>query len=233
MKHPFSEEIEGQIEIVAKEEYPNEICGFIMDDKFVQMKNIADDPVKDFRIDEREYLKYKKKIKAIIHSHADYAHLSKTDMIQQVASALPWGVAFVDKGYYEGMVYFGDQLSPYPLKERQFIHGVFDCYGLIRDYIRKKTGKIVRNYPRDNYWWEKEPSMFKTLYKEAGFEYIDQSQAKEGDVFFMQLRAPVVNHSGIYLGNGRILHHLYGKLSREEPMERWMKYITDWVRYLG
>ena len=66
---------------------------------------------------------------------------------------------------------------------------------------------------------------------ENGFDYIDQTQAKEGDCFFMQLRADVVNHCGIYLGNGQILHHLYGRLSREEPLGRWTKYITDWVRY--
>jgi proteasome lid subunit RPN8/RPN11 len=232
MKHPFSEKIEGQIEIIVKEEYPNEICGFIIDDEFIQMKNIAEDPVRDFRIDEKEYLRYKKKIKAIIHSHADYPHLSKTDMVQQIATALPCGVAFVDKGYYEGMVYFGDQVIPYPLKERQFIHGVFDCYSLVRDYYRIERNVAIPIFPRDNFWWEKDPSLLKDHCEEAGFDYIDESQAKEGDVFFMQLRAPVINHSGIYLGNGEIIHHLYNKLSRQEPLGRWTKYITDWLRYV-
>lgn len=233
MEHPFGKKIEGQIRIAAMKRYPNEMCGFIIGDDFVEMENIAEDPVQDFRIDEKEYLRKRKTIKSIIHSHADFPHLSKTDMRQQIASKLPWGVAFLIKGVYMGMLYFGDQVEPYPLKERQFVHGAWDCYGLLRDYFRIERNATIPIFPRDDGWWDKEPSMLKDGCIEAGFQYIDMKQAVEGDIFFMQLRAPVVNHCGIYLGEGQILHHLYGRLSREEPLGRWTKYITDWLRFVG
>ena len=233
MEHPFGEIVETKIKIISMDKYPNEICGFVINDEFVEMVNKAEDTIKDFRIDEKEYIRNKKNIQAIIHSHCDYPHLSKTDMQQQIATALPWGVAFLQKGYYEGMMYFGDQVEPYPLKERQFVHGAWDCYGLLRDYHKIHKGVTIPIYPRDNKWWETSPSMLKDNCEAAGFKYIDESEAVEGDVFFMMLRSKVVNHCGIYLGGEKILHHLYGALSREDQIGRWRKYITDFLRYKG
>jgi len=43
----------------------------------------------------------------------------------------------------------------------------------------------------------------------------------------------VLNHGGIYLGNGLGLHHLTTRLSRQESLPRWRKYIRKVLRYSG
>lgn len=53
-------------------------------------------------------------------------------------------------------------------------------------------------------------------YAEAGF-YSHASELQAGDVILMQYRADEINHAGIYLGNGKMLHHMYGQLSGEVP----------------
>lgn len=37
-----------------------------------------------------------------------------------------------------------------------------------------------------------------------------------GDVIVMQVRAPVPNHAGVYIGDGLMLHHLYNRLSSRD-----------------
>ena len=66
---------------------------------------------------------------------------------------------------------------------------------------------------------------------EAGFDYIDERELKEGDVVFMKIKADVVNHSAIYLGKSWIVHHLYGRLSNKEPINKWRSFITGYLRY--
>jgi hypothetical protein len=36
-------------------------------------------------------------------------------------------------------------------------------------------------------------------------------------MILMQIRSPVTNHAGIYLGDGQMLHHLHGRLSETVP----------------
>jgi len=35
-------------------------------------------------------------------------------------------------------------------------------------------------------------------------------------VIVMQVRAPVPNHAGVYIGDGLMLHHLYNRLSSRD-----------------
>ncbi|WP_426771025.1 NlpC/P60 family protein [Enterobacter cloacae complex sp. 379K3] len=38
-----------------------------------------------------------------------------------------------------------------------------------------------------------------------------------GNAILMQYKAEEINHAGIYLGDGKMLHHMYGKLSEAVP----------------
>lgn len=44
-----------------------------------------------------------------------------------------------------------------------------------------------------------------------------KDEPKRGDIILMNIRSKVPNHAAVYLGNGQMLHHLHGKLSRTEP----------------
>ncbi len=230
MKHPFPDKIVREAQIYAQSKYPEEACGFILEDKFLPVKNVADNKKEDFKITQKEFLKYNGLIKAIVHSHADYPHLSKADMESQIRTALPWGVIMLTQGAVEHTIFFGEDII-YPLIGRPFIHGVWDCFSLARDYYRSIKGYDIKEYPRENLWWNKDPSMLENGYLEAGFDYVNESQIREGDGIFMKIRADVINHSGVVLKNGLMLHHLYNKLSRREPLNRWRKYICGYLRY--
>lgn len=39
------------------------------------------------------------------------------------------------------------------------------------------------------------------------------NELQYGDFILMQIESNTVNHAAIYIGNGEILHHLYGRLS--------------------
>jgi len=231
MKEYFDKQIVRQAELHAQAEYPKEACGFILDKYYHPIVNVAEDPVNDFKIRQEEYLKFNGEVRAIMHSHADYPHLSKQDMISQIKTAIPWGIVFLHNGAVQHTLFWGDQLEPQDLVGRPFIHGLYDCYSIVRDYWRLK-GYDVMQFPRDNLWWEKDPSMLENLCHECGFDFIDESKAREGDVIFMKIQAPVVNHSAILLKDGLIVHHLYDQLSRREPINRWRQNITGYLRYI-
>jgi len=229
MKQYFDKVSVMKAEHYAISKFPEEACGFITHDDFIPCENIADDKVKNFKIDKYEYFKYHDQIQCIVHSHANYPHLSAADMEGQIRSNLPWGLILLNNGKVQHTVFWGDMLEPEELIGRPFIHGLFDCYGVVRDYWRAK-GYWIKDFPRDNLWWETQPSMLEDNCRDAGFDFIDESEVKNGDVVFMKVVADVVNHSGIYLGDGLILHHLYNRLSRTEPLNRWRKFVTGYLR---
>lgn len=232
MKKYFDEVLIDKAVKHCQSVWPDEGCGFIVKDDFLPMENVSNEKILAFEIDPHEYIKYAKDIKCIIHSHDNFPHASKKDMLQQIASNIPWGIVFLINKAVEQVAFFGDQIEPQDLIGRPFVHGIYDCYSLLRDYYRTK-GRTIPIFPRDNLWWERNPSMLLDGFIEAGFEEIDTSEIREGDVFFAQVCANVVNHSGIILKDGIILHHLYGRLSRREPIYSWKKFISGYYRYNG
>lgn len=57
----------------AKEEFPNECCGLLVDNKIVRCKNVSNNKKELFEIDIREYLSASKigTINAYYHSHTE------------------------------------------------------------------------------------------------------------------------------------------------------------------
>jgi len=70
--------------------YPYESCGFIIDDKYYPQINIADSPIRDFKIADRDYIKYHGKIDAVVHSHINCEFASGADFRQQACMDIPW-----------------------------------------------------------------------------------------------------------------------------------------------
>jgi cell wall-associated NlpC family hydrolase len=179
---------------------------------------------------------------------------SAGDMEQQATMGLPWGlVTVIDKTSHETVLWWGDSLPVAPLVSRPFVHGIFDCYSAIRDSYRRDEFGFVREYynvpsitlpdfPRDFAWWHDRDdagnlrvpqNLYLDNFAAAGFVPVGRDEARAGDVFLAQIRAPVVNHGGVYLGDGTWLHHPRGRLSVREPVSRWLEYVTHFLRYEG
>ena len=226
---------------------PQEACGLIAAGAYVPCRNIAKDPKNDFLVDPEDQLRAGKlgAIEAVIHSHVNQRikSLSKNDMTGQQEMKIPWGVVFVKSGLCSDPVFFGDQVDPAPLEGREFIHGIFDCWTLVRDWFRVKKVATLPNPPRGWGWWEEKEG--KNLYFEGialgapgwnnhPFEDARDLQAlKEGDILFASIRSERINHAAIYLGDGRILHHLVGTCSRVEPLGESVKHIRHICRHEG
>tara|TARA_R100001086_G_scaffold236302_1_gene159677 strand:+ start:144 stop:887 length:744 start_codon:yes stop_codon:yes gene_type:complete len=229
------------------EKYPEEACVFITPDGVVKVDNIHSEPESNFKIDQSTFVGLNENALAFIHSHPDwYPVPSERDMRSQISSAIPWGIISVTKGQVcSDITWFGDQVPITELKGRPFVHGVTDCYAIIRDWMRLERKITIPDFPRDWEWWMKGQNLYMDGFAKAGYSIVPQEQIQDegpatGDVFFASIgrNVKVINHGGIYTGNGLGLHHItsekpydVSRLSFEEPVQRWLKYINMWVRY--
>lgn len=222
----------------ARAEYPREACGFVVGGEYLPQANTADDPSSDFAVAQTAYLGLAGRIEAVIHSHPAQAgeHVcpSSADMRAQMSMAVPWGIVPVVEGEPGEPFFWGDSLPIRPLVGRPFVHGVWDCYGLIRDYYRLEGVGTLPQIPRDDEWWAAGGDLYaEGLRSTPGLRLIERTDVRPGDMIFFKIRSTRTNHAGIYLGDGLILHHLHGRLSGREEVSRWMRFATHFARYEG
>lgn len=210
-----SDKIKQQLKELTIAAYPKECCALITDDTVVPIKNISARPSDGFvmcpielanALDEHTPI-------AIFHSHPDdTAHPSEHDIVRmsRADDPLPWVImSWPD---YDMTVTQPQQ--PAKLIGREFVHGVQDCYTLVQDFYSSKLGITLSEYHRDDEWWEKGQDLYLDNYEAEGFYEVALKDIQFGDFILMQVESNKVNHAGVYIGDGKILHHLYGRLSQ-------------------
>lgn len=229
----------------AIERYPHEACGLIVDGVYRPYRNLHPEPETAFRMSPQAWVAAARRgeIQAVVHSHVNgSAEPSAADIQGQIDSNVPWVIVLTDGEVAGDPWAWGDGLQPPPLIGRQFRHGPSgtdgkgDCYALIRDWYRQERGVVLKDFARDNDWWADGGDLYRQGFAEAGFRPVAPHEAKPGDVFLASLpagggRPGVPHHGGIVLDNSLILHHLPGRYSRREPMGRWRKFVTHFLRY--
>lgn len=235
----------------AREEYPKEACGLIIGSTYKRCENVAADPLQDFMISHEVMQKaiLSNKLNAVVHSHPDGpSYPSARDMQSQLDTDVPWIIAPLNELHDYPLVMWGDQLPIPPILGREFVHGVTDCYSLIRDAFRlgrEKLAKqdvdwpfpphVIPEFPRNDSWWNKsddfEPmDLYAENFGKAGFYEIRAENAREGDVFLCKIKSDKLNHGGVIVGGGMIMHHLPLRLSRREPFGPWSRMSGIWLR---
>lgn len=218
-----------------KQEYPYEGVGLIINDKYYPCDNVAENPENNYVIGVDQYKKMRSigDIQAVVHSHNDYPHISANDMRSQMETLIPYGMFSLKNRTVTRIVWWGDTLEPQQLLNRYFVHGVYDCYGLVRDFFRYHDITLP-NFVRENLWWEKNNTLFEGNFDQCDVVVIDKISIKPGDIILFKIRGTrencSANHCAVYLGDGLILHHLYNKASKIEPIGGWYKMITQCVR---
>lgn len=239
MKIYFDSNIITEWKLDAVDRQPEESCGlFIQYERnypieFCSLPNIAKEREKEFEMDPVLFYKLEKQyeIKAIVHSHTNYPHASKKDMEMQQKMKTPWGIVNFHKGAAREVFFFGDQLPIQDFIGRPFHHGVYDCYGIIRDFYRMCKISMI-DHPRGYRWWNlKGPNLLTEHYKDNGFYRIKENQLQPGDVIFMNIGGNQINHAALYIGENLILHHLVNRLSRREPYTIWQRRSNFIVRH--
>lgn len=217
----------------ARQEYPRESCGVVIaigrKEEYVPCRNLAEGN-DDFKLSAEDYADAEDRgqVVAIVHSHPNASALpSEIDKMACEKSCIPWHILSLNN------VEFGE-LRTYepcgyrpPLIGRQFLHGATDCYAIIRDYYDRELGIALPDFDREDDWWNQGQNLYMDGYKNAGFTPLRNDETLEvGDMIFMQIRSPVVNHAGVFLGKSvlkespnlhqvpdAMLHHMYGMLS--------------------
>lgn len=217
--------------------YPEESCGVIVasgkKDTYIPMQNVLDTPEKrreGFRLGHAELAAAMSKgeVVAYVHSHPNASEKpSEADKVAMESLGVPWVIVstYLDLDG-DGKPTAGNpalhQPTGYeaPLEGRMFYHGVLDCYTLVRDYYKRELGITLPDFEREDRWWESAgESLYLKNFEAAGFVEIgqDMSKAQVGDVFLLELMSSAgPNHAAIYVGDGLILHHCYGRLSCKE-----------------
>jgi proteasome lid subunit RPN8/RPN11 len=244
----------------ARSVYPSESCGLIVGDAYIACENKASDPAKHvadekcacqlcaFVISSDVIVKHHGKIQVVVHSHPNGPLFPSTmDAKQQIASGLVWAMIPLDEDRMGEPVIWGGATPIAPIIGREFVHYTADCYTLIRDCFRLGAEALVEHnvmdwpyqatplpeFPRDDAWWDKSDDFYQTEPTKIGFREIAREEALPGDVFLLSIRAEKLNHGGLLIGDGLILHHLPNRLSRREPANLWVRQAKRWLRWTG
>ncbi|MFW5407750.1 C40 family peptidase [Pectobacterium brasiliense] len=198
----------------AEQSYPKESCGLIIRagraHEYVECVNTHTSPGDEFRIAPDEYAAAEDagEVVAVVHSHPDAtSRPSSRDLAMCEETGLPWVIISWPEGDVRTIVPQGAELE---IKGRPFVHGVWDCYGLIRDWYQRERGITLLNFEREDEWWKNGGDLYRDHYAEAGF-YRHDGPLLPGDVVVMQYMSDVPNHAGVYIGDEKMLHHLYGQ----------------------
>lgn len=231
----------------AEECFPLECCGVIVDDYYVPCRNISQHQ-DQFEIHPEDLASVEDvgQIRAYVHSHPNAsARASELDMLQIELHQKPWVIcAYPDIEFqvYEPCGYQA------PLIGRNYIHGIQDCYSIVRDFYERELGIHLIDFERQDKWWESKEgqSLYLDGFSQAGF--VEVREPQYGDVMLCWVgRTEHVNHAVIWLGgktdfrsedseacigSSIILHHPYGRKSvREVFGQQWQERVEKVVRY--
>lgn len=211
----------------ALADYPREACGLVVvkkgRERYIPCRNLATTASEHFVLSPEDYARADEQgqIVAVVHSHPDVAaRPSEADRVACEASRLPWLIVSIVKGD-DGAPVAGEiaEIEPCgyeaPLVGREFSHGVLDCYTLVQDWYRRELGVELPHFDRPDNWWNTGGDLYMQNFAKA--DCVPASKPmKRGDIILMAIRSRVANHAAVYLGNGLMLHHLYGRLSSRD-----------------
>lgn len=217
----------------AEAEYPREACGLLIvvkgKQRYVPCRNIAATPIENFILHPEDLANAEDvgEVVGVVHSHPDMpATMSQADLVVCEQGELPWYIVSVGRNGCEGEICrYTPTGYAAPLIGRQFSHGVLDCYTLVRDYYAENLGIKLLDFERRDNWWHNGEDLYMRQFADAGFVVVnDGLQLHDGII--MQVRSPVANHAGVYIGDGQMIHHMYGRLSTRDVYNGYFQEVT-------
>ncbi len=213
----------------AKDEFPKECCGLVAVVKgrrrYFPCRNIAQTPDEHFVLDGWHEVEDKGEIVAVCHSHpVTNPRPSEADRVACEKSGLPW---FIVNPKTEGWGYCEPGGFELQYVGREFVHGIVDCYTLVRDFFQREYSIALSDYHRRDQWWHNGENMYVENFAKEGFLRVPIQELQRGDLLLMNLQSPVPNHAAIYLGDQQILHHVQGRLSSRDLLGGYYLKVTD------
>lgn len=226
----LTDAIRAELFAHAQRECPREACGVLHVVRgrlrYRPCRNVAERN-EHFVIDPADYADADDAgaIVAIVHSHCyQSAAPSQADRVGCERSGLPWVIVAWPTASLEIIEPCGYRA---PLVGREFLHGVLDCYALVRDYYSETLGLVLTDYPREDEWWLRGGNLYLEHFAREGFvELPPETEPRPHDAFLMQVAAPIPNHAAIYIGGGEILHHVMDRISSRDVYGGWWRKVT-------
>ena len=215
----------------AKKEDPKESVGVLLNikgkEKYFPCRNLSINQNQCFILDPEDYVKADNlgEIIAIVHSHPiTPPEPSEADRVSCEHSNLKWYIVNPKTetwGYCEPCGF-----KP-PLRGRQWVWGIQDCYSLVRDWYKEEKNIELRDWKRPT---TPEEFLLNPMFEQCawrtGFrELRSDEKLINGDLLFMSIGSPGLNHVAIFL-DGDVLHHLADRLSCKEPYSEWLLKCT-------
>ena len=214
----------------AEAEAGRECCGLILrlpcgSEAYRRCGNASEEPEEHFQLREEDWIEAERtgEVLAVCHSHQGAAMPGPADLEACAEHGLPWHILGSD-------ALQRIDPEPVPLLERPFVYGWSDCYSLVRDWFWATRAVRLPDFPREEKFWETGHSPYVEQFAACGFREV--SDLMPGDALLMAIgESPIPNHAAVYLGEGRILHHLFDQLSRQETYSgRWQSRTTHRLR---
>ncbi|QIG76833.1 tail assembly protein K [Rhizobium phage RHph_Y1_11] len=237
----FSSTVHQDFKDHVLKRFPEEAGGFVVNVGgvvvFIPCDNISTQPDREYHVSGSDYVALTKRgeILAMLHSHVPIdgkdplVGPSKIDMQLQIDMAMPFGISVTDGETCTEPLYFGEGSPRPPLVGRVFVSGAQDCLALLRDYFADHGVKLA-HIAYDFDWFDQGDDLYATNFTGYGFHRIDASEVRVGDVALMKVGAKVLNHAGVVVEPGVLLHHLNYHLSMREPVAKWGPAIDIWLR---
>lgn len=226
-----------EFDAVAVARYPNEAGAVFIKGRMFEVQNVSPDPTKymEFSAEQLTLLELQHgAIDAFIHSHPYSAASIQVDSRYQpqwpthrdmevwIALNRRFGIVATDGTGCSETLWLDDTKRA-PLQGREFVHGVQDCYSLIRDYYKSELSIDLPNFPRGWDWWNMGGNLYLDGFPKAGFHEIPRDEALVGDVLLYQVGTRTPNHASVIIGPNGILHHLIDRVSRVEQRSKWQR----------
>lgn len=215
----------------AREAAPFEACGFIVGygghkQKAIRCRNASSQPEHHFLIPPEDYRRAENegKILAVYHSHyRDGAVANDGDKTESEKHKTPFVIYSVSADAWTVYMPCGWKAK---LEGRPFIHGILDCYTLVRDYYAEMLKIELDDFYREDDWWKPTYDASGKVIAEPKNLYLDNFESQGfvqvpdihvHDVLLMHILADVPNHAAVYCEAGTILHHPPGHVSGKHP----------------
>lgn len=212
---------------------PEECCGLVLETltgvKIWPTENCSEyDRTKTFKIHPFEVIKIEDqgKLIGIYHSHNSP---SKERIFSEldIRNAQIHKIMSIVYNTVEEQFCFLTETSQLKYLGRKFLIGQNDCFSLIHDYFKNELKIELGNYPRDNKWFIKNPTIWLDNVEKGGCKIVFKGSAleefalKKYDILLSD--GPIEGvpcHGALYIGNGMVLHHPRNKLSTLEPLHQ-------------
>lgn len=217
--------------------YPQEAVCSLKDGVITPRENIHTDPVNNFALSKEVSLQVQMNGESLIHSHTfvpsqreDARVPSYEDMVGRKSTSISWGIVHCDGSNVSDILWFG-HINNEPLLGRMYIHNVFDCFTLARDFLYATFNYDVGLHPRPADWVKWNPYYIERTWDSLKFSPVTSGDLQYGDILLFNIGSNIINHIGIYIGENKFIHHLHQRLSCEDNLSKWNKQFKRAVRF--